>query len=129
MMRAKSRYGTDFVRIVRDYDGRYFGFASRNFYAQFLAAQHVAKNAERYFPEGVRYAAPLTDQPVRLRYAATIDELALQYRVPQSALRSRNLAWLRPVSSGTRPVPAGSTVWVPRGASRISRGLSRASAF
>ncbi|WP_296898532.1 lytic transglycosylase domain-containing protein [Thiohalocapsa sp.] len=129
MMRAKERFGTDFVRIVRDYDGRYFGFASRNFYAQFLAARHVALNAERYFPEGVRYAEPLTDQPVRLRYPATVDELALQYRVPRSVLTERNLAWLDPVSSGARPVPAGTTLWVPSGASRIARGLSRASAF
>jgi membrane-bound lytic murein transglycosylase D len=117
------------ARIVRDYDGRYFGFASRNFYAQFMAARHVANNAERYFPEGVRYAAPLTDQPVRLRSPATVDELALQYRVPRSALTGRNLAWQSPVRSGARPVPAGSTLWVPAGASRIARGLSRPAAF
>ncbi|WP_295887260.1 lytic transglycosylase domain-containing protein [uncultured Thiohalocapsa sp.] len=129
MLRAKERYGTDMARIVRDYDGRYFGFASRNFYAQFMAARHVANNAERYFPEGVRYAAPLTDQPVRLRWPATVDELALQYRVPRSALTSRNLAWQSPVRSGARPVPADSTLWVPAGASRIARGLSRPAAF
>jgi membrane-bound lytic murein transglycosylase D len=129
MLRAKERFGTDFVRIVRDYDGRYFGFASRNFYAQFLAARHVALNADRYFPEGVRYAAPLTDQPVRLRYPATVDELALQYRVPRSVLTERNLAWLDPVRNGARPVPADTTVWVPSGASRIARGLSRGSGF
>lgn len=129
MLRAKERYGTDMARIVRDYDGRYFGFASRNFYAQFMAARHVANNAERYFPEGVRYAAPLTDQPVRLRWPATVDELALQYRLPRSALTSRNPAWQSPVRSGASPVPAGSTVWVPGGASRIARGLSRSTAF
>jgi len=28
-----------------------FGFASRNFYAQFLAALHVAQNEDYYFPE------------------------------------------------------------------------------
>jgi membrane-bound lytic murein transglycosylase D len=128
MMRAKDRYGDDIARIVRDYDGRYFGFASRNFYAQFLAAQHVARNAERYFPEGLTYQPPLRDQPMRLRYALTLDELARQYRVPRSALLARNLAWLEPIRNGTRPVPAGSTVWLPEGAAR-SQGVLRASSF
>lgn len=127
MMRAKGRHGTDMGRIVRDYDGRYFGFASRNFYAQFLAARHVANNADRYFPEGVRLEPPLSDQPVRLRYAVSVDELSRHYRVPRSALKARNLAWLEPVRAGARPVPAGSTVWLPQGASRLARGQPRPS--
>jgi membrane-bound lytic murein transglycosylase D len=126
MMRAKERYGTDMGRIVRDYDGRYFGFASRNFYAQFLAARHVARNAERYFPEGLRFEPPLRDQPVRLSYPMTVDELARQYRVPASALLTRNRAWLGPIRDGSRPVPAGSTVWLPEGAAR-AQGALRAS--
>lgn len=129
MQRAKARHGTDFVRIVREYDGRYFGFASRNFYAQFLAARHVADNADAYFPEGIRYEAPFNDQPVKLRFATSIDDLALEYRIPRSALAARNLAWQDPVRSGARPVPAGTTVWVPAGASRIARGLSASSAL
>jgi membrane-bound lytic murein transglycosylase D len=127
MMRAKERYGTDMARIVRDYDGRYFGFASRNFYAQFLAARHVASNADRYFPEGVRLEPPLNDQPVRLRYAVSVEELSRHYRVPRSALMVRNLSWLDPVRGGARPVPAGSTVWLPQGASRLARGQPRPS--
>ncbi len=125
MLRAKERYGTDMGRIVRDYDGRYFGFASRNFYAQFLAARHVARNAQRYFPEGVSYQPPLRDQPVRLRYAVYVDDLASRYRVPRSSLVARNLAWLQPVRRGERPVPAGTTVWLPREASSLARGLPR----
>ena len=127
MLRAKERYGTDMTRIVRDYDGRYFGFASRNFYAQFLAARHVARNADRYFPEGVRFEAPLSDQPVRLSYAVWVDDLARHYRVPTSALITRNLSWLEPVRRGEHPVPAGTTVWLPQGASRLARGQPRPS--
>jgi membrane-bound lytic murein transglycosylase D len=129
MLRAKERFGTDFGRIVEDYDGRYFGFASRNFYAQFLAARHVAHNAKRYFPEGLRYQAPLTDQSVRLRYSMTVDEISRTYRVPPSALSSRNLAWLGPVRNGSQPVPAGSTVWLPQGAARAGGAVQRVSRF
>src|SRR5207302_11218895 len=34
MARAASVYGTDFGRIVQSYDGRSFGFASKNYYPE-----------------------------------------------------------------------------------------------
>lgn len=40
---------TDIEKIIANYRGRAFGFASRNFYAQFLAVIHVENNALRYF--------------------------------------------------------------------------------
>ncbi|WP_232056702.1 MULTISPECIES: lytic transglycosylase domain-containing protein [Methylomonas] len=59
MKRAQSNMGKDFARIVRYYDGPAFGFASRNYYAQFLAAREIAANTDAYFPEGIRYEEPL----------------------------------------------------------------------
>ena len=59
MKRAQSQVGTDFGRIVEQYDGPAFGFASRNYYAQFLAARESARNPEQYFSEGISYAPPL----------------------------------------------------------------------
>lgn len=59
MKRAQNWVGTDFVRIVDTYDGPAFGFASRNYYAQFLAALEIANNPRPYFPEGVQYESPL----------------------------------------------------------------------
>jgi len=55
MKRAKDQYGHDFTRIVKDYDHPLFGFASRNYYAEFLAAREIANNPEMFFPEGVAY--------------------------------------------------------------------------
>src|SRR5215469_25511 len=47
---AKETLGTDdIVKIVRQYNGRTFGFASRNFYVSFLAALEVDRNPEKYF--------------------------------------------------------------------------------
>src|SRR5690606_14103601 len=46
---AKAMGTTDIVRLVRDYRGPAFGFASRNFYVSFLAALEVDRNAEKYF--------------------------------------------------------------------------------
>ena len=46
--RAMRQFGdTAYVDILRNYKGRTFGFASRNFYVAFLAAREVDLNAER----------------------------------------------------------------------------------
>ena len=50
LRRASKQLGTtDIATIVRDYKGRSFGFASRNFYLSFLAALEVSSDPERYF--------------------------------------------------------------------------------
>jgi len=49
--RAMQQYGdTAYVDILRKYNGRTFGFASRNFYVAFLAAKEVDQNVDIYFP-------------------------------------------------------------------------------
>ena len=59
MKRAQNQVGADFARIVEQYDGPSFGFASRNYYAQFLAAREIASNPGPFFREGVNYESPL----------------------------------------------------------------------
>ena len=49
MQRAKKRHGTNIVKIIENYRSRTFGFASRNFYPEFLAALHVVKNQNKWF--------------------------------------------------------------------------------
>jgi len=49
MKRAQNQVGRDFVRIVETYTSPAFGFASRNYYAQFLAAREIASNPMQYF--------------------------------------------------------------------------------
>jgi len=52
MKRAQNQVGRDFARIVQNYSSPAFGFASRNYYAQFLAAREIASNPIQFFPEG-----------------------------------------------------------------------------
>ena len=50
MMRARSEVGTsDITKIVSEYKGRLFGYASMNFYSEFLAAVDVYNNYQQYF--------------------------------------------------------------------------------
>ncbi len=46
--RAQNQVGRNFVDIVENYNGPAFGFASRNYYAQFLAAREIANNPNLY---------------------------------------------------------------------------------
>src|SRR3569623_946918 len=82
MARAKAEFGTDFSRIVREYKSRSFGFAARNFYAEFLAARDSASQPERYFPEGVDFERPLRMDSVTLERAAHARDIASRYGVP-----------------------------------------------
>src|SRR3569833_2053311 len=59
MARAKAEIGDDFCRIVREYQSKTYGFASRIFYALFLAAREIAILPDRYFPVGVEFERPL----------------------------------------------------------------------
>ena len=52
MQRARNIYGHDFMRIVKNYDHPQFGFASRNYYAEFLAARDIASDPQLYFSNG-----------------------------------------------------------------------------
>lgn len=54
MEQAAEEYHGDFNRIVLNYDGPHFGFASKNYYAEFLAALQVDENSDKYFP-GLKY--------------------------------------------------------------------------
>lgn len=63
------------MAIIERYDGRSFGFASRNFYAHFLAARRIAGDYRGHFG-ALRLNAP---QPVHIGpfpfYADSRDEL------------------------------------------------------
>ena len=118
MMKAKAAYGGDIGEIVKNYKGPAFGFASRNFYAEFLAAREVASNASHYFPEGVRYEEPWPYDRLVLRSSMPAHHLAQHYGVSTSTLARLNLAWKEPVRNGRAHLPSGHIVWLPAGATR-----------
>lgn len=113
MRRAKRRLGTsDIDVIVAKYQSRTFGFASRNFYAEFLAALHVDQNAERYF-------GPLTyDAPERLE-TVTLDSfypgasIAKAFGIEEGLLQELNPSLRPAIWSGQKRVPKGFVLRVP----------------
>jgi membrane-bound lytic murein transglycosylase D len=115
MINAQQAFGSDFVAIVRSYSGNGFGFASRNFYAEFLAAREIARNPQRFFREGIRYEPPLNLDRVRLRQTVNTTTLANYYSVSPWELTSLNKAWNSAAQSGRIALPAGTLVWLPAG--------------
>ena len=49
MLRAVSEHGPDLTTIISEYRGPVFGYASMNFYSEFLAAVDVYTNYQHYF--------------------------------------------------------------------------------
>jgi len=105
MLRAKETLGTeDIVTIVRRYNSRTFGFASRNFYVSFLAALDIDHNPDKYFG-GVQKQGEAKFQVVPVPGYVSMATLEHVLHVQPEALRVLNPALLRPVWDGQLRVP------------------------
>lgn len=114
MRRAARNLGTkDITTIVRKYRSRTFGFASRNFYVEFLAATAVASNAEFYFGPLV-LDQPIDFDTIDLPYYAKATELARAIGIDRQTLESANPALRPAVWKGAKYVPKGFSLRVPR---------------
>jgi membrane-bound lytic murein transglycosylase D len=111
--RAMREFGDNaYAEIMRNYKGRTFGFASRNFYVAFVAAKHVDQNADTYFPGLIRdkptdYATFELDS-----YIAAAD-LSDALGVTERELRNYNPALQSTVWQGSKHLPKGMQVRVP----------------
>ena len=116
MRRAARKLGTkDITTIVRKYKSRTFGFASRNFYVEFLAASAVASNPEFYFGPLV-LDQPITYDSIELPYYAKARDLAKAIGIDRRTLEEANPALRPTVWKGAKRVPQGFSIKVPRAA-------------
>jgi membrane-bound lytic murein transglycosylase D len=99
--------------IIDRYQSRSFGFASKNFYCEFLAALEVEENAERYFGRLARDAPENPEIAVLAGYYRPAS-LANAFGVSLEALRAENLGLSEGVWSGQRLIPSGYALRVPR---------------
>jgi transglycosylase-like protein with SLT domain/LysM domain-containing protein len=117
MLRAQSENGSNLATIISDYRGPVFGYASMNFYAEFVAAIDVYANYEQYFgtlaldrPLGQPAAKPVTtaasvqaavSSPLAkasrpktnsytVRRGDTLAEIASQFRTSIRSLMQKN---------------------------------------
>ncbi|MCI0512066.1 transglycosylase SLT domain-containing protein [candidate division KSB1 bacterium] len=113
MARAKRMVGSDdFGEILKKYRSESFQFASRNFYAEFIAAVHVRVNFQVYFAE-VELTPPLKytylEIPAPMNLADLIAKLDLNFEM----IREFNPAFLRGALPATIELPKGFRLRLP----------------
>jgi membrane-bound lytic murein transglycosylase D len=113
MRRAVRTTGTDDIEtIVREYKGRSFGFASRNFYVAFLAALDVVRSANVYF-DSIEWDPPDDTVTALLPDYMSVETLVDAFGVSQKTLKKNNPALLDSVWTGLKFVPRGYALRLP----------------
>lgn len=124
ILRAAKAVGSkDIGVIVENYSGPAFGFASRNFYASFLAALEVDRNAARYFGP-VEIFTPTPYDTATTEDYIPASALAVSSGISLDELRRHNPALLEPVWTGEKYIPRGSLIRIP--ANQTQKPLARA---
>jgi membrane-bound lytic murein transglycosylase D len=105
---------SDIGVVVKRYRGPLFGFASRNFYAEFLAALAVERSYKDYFGD-LQFDAPFTSDEIQLS-----DALGAHVAAGCADISSEELAALNPavdsaVFLGAGNIPRGYLLRVPPG--------------
>lgn len=116
--RAVKQLGTtDIAEIVFRYSSPRFGFASRNFYAQFLAAVSVATDYQKYFGT-LQIEKPLAMKKIKMKTTTYLNQVLKDYSVTMDEFKNLNLHLRQPVLASRRPIPKGTTVFFPEGSKR-----------
>lgn len=111
----------DISEIVEHPKVRAFGFASSNFYPEFLAALEIYENPRKYFPQ-LQPEKPLMLAEYELKYSYSVHEIAKKLSLSINDLERTNYALGRDVWRGRYHVPKGYKLKVPRSvASRLVR--------
>jgi membrane-bound lytic murein transglycosylase D len=105
---------SDIGVIVKKYRGPLFGFASRNFYAEFLAALAVERDYKHYFGD-LQFEAPFATDEIQLSEALAGNVAAKCAAVPATELAALNPAVDSAVFLGAGNIPRGYLLRVPSG--------------
>lgn len=97
---------TNIETIVAKYKGRAFGFASRNFYAQFLAVLDVENNAKQYFGD-IRLNPAPKFREIEMDSFIDAEVLARSVGLSLEQLRADNPALRPAIWEGNKRIPKG----------------------
>ncbi len=112
--RAMRQFGdTAYVQILREYRGRTFGFASRNFYVAFLAAMQIDMDPEKYFP-GMVPQGPIDYSSMDLVSYVSADSVSKALGVSRRDLARHNPALQSTIWQGSKHLPKGYEIRMPR---------------
>lgn len=109
MARAVAEVGSDnLVDLIAKHNHPYWGFAPKQFYAEFLAAVDIGANVKKYFPD-LEPDSPVEIKEVELERATPIASV-----IKTSGLsRDEFLGWNPALNPSVRLLPAGYRVKLP----------------
>jgi hypothetical protein len=109
MARAVAQIGSsNLVDLIQRYNHPYWGFAPKQFYAEFLAAVEIGKNFNQYFP-GIEQDAPRKIQEVTLARNTSLSTAVGATGLSQEEF----MEWNPALSANVRVLPAGYRVKLP----------------
>jgi membrane-bound lytic murein transglycosylase D len=111
--RAVQKVGTrDLSVIIDQYRNRKFGFASKNFYATYVATAELSENPTEKFPQ-VNRPAPIEFTEIELKKPMTVRILSESLGVPKDTLQKYNPAFRAATFVSPIYLPAKTMVKVP----------------
>ncbi len=119
LLTAMKRLDTsDLGEITRKYHNERFGFYSRNYYAQFLAAAQIMLNYEDYFGD-VEPFTPLRYEAVTLAKSTYLNEIVSELQIPKDELLALNRDLKRTIIQSRAPLPKNFVLKLPPGKKAI----------
>lgn len=113
MQRAVRNTGTAHLpTIIRKYDGPVFGFASKNFYAEFLAARIAVKDSRKHFGP-LHPMRPIQYKTFALPHYVSVETLTRHLPLSLEDIQDYNPALRPPILRGERYIPKDYVLRVP----------------
>ncbi|MFH1873967.1 MAG: transglycosylase SLT domain-containing protein [Pseudomonadota bacterium] len=106
LKQARKTMGTsNITTIVRNFKHPAYGFASRDFYMEFLAALEIVENYEKYFGK-IAFDQPLRYDVIKLNRPILLKQLSQDCNVPSEQIAEFNPGLRDNVIYGTKHLPA-----------------------
>ena len=114
MKKMCEKYNTkNLVEMVQNIRSKKsFGFASRNFYASFMAALQVEKNAKKYFPD-IQWSEKLKSVAYKVPVAMPYQQLTKIFDNDKGQVEIFNPHLTARVKSNKVKIPPGTKIYVP----------------
>lgn len=109
---ARAVNSEDIATIIEQYKGKYFGFASRNFYVEFLAAVDICQQYTKYYGE-IELESPLALSQVKLPDYISAKTLEKYTPLTKAQIRELNPALHSSVFDSQGLLPKGYLLNVP----------------
>ncbi len=117
MLRAVNNLQSkDFSVIVAKHESPIFKYASKNYYAEFLAALDTLRNVETYFP-GLKRETRWEYEVVQVQRPIIVDDMISVSAISRESLATLNPGLTRFTMSGSEVIPADYALRVPKGKS------------